>query len=153
MQFVGVTISMDYVLDYGFLLSVYHYMGQPCSWTVAFTTACSSITVIMFRTMVSSFSVYRCMWPRGSSRRYVQVLEETSQRAALEDRLKRAAHRLEKASDGKRQWHSAGPVWRSGSSFGTYNFWRSLVFGHWLWRLRTSSEPYTALDRCNFFQC
>ena len=51
------------------------------------------------------------MWPRGSSQWKVQVLEETSQRVAREDRLKGAINRLEKSSDEKHQWHSAEPVW------------------------------------------
>ena len=107
----------------------------------------------MFRTMVSSFSVYRCMWPRGSSRRYVQVLEETSQRAALEDRLKRAAHRLEnhltESISGILLDQSGevfrileltifGGVWCSGTGSGDFV------------RLRNRTLP---LDRCKFFQC
>ena len=60
--------------------------------------------------MVSSFSVTdacgHAVLPDGMSR----FLEETSPRATLEDRPKKAAHRLEKSSDGKHQWHSAGPV-------------------------------------------
>ena len=153
MQFVGVTISMDYVLDYGFLLSVYHYMGQPCSWTIAFTIACSSITVIMFRTMVSSFSVYRCMWPRGSSRRYVQVLEETSQRAALEDRLKRAAHRLENhltESISGILLDQSGEVVRILELTIFCGVWCSGTGSGDFVRLRNRTLP---LDRCKFFQC
>ena len=38
--------------------------------------------------MASSFSVYKCMWPRGSSQWDVRVLGETFRRVALESRLK-----------------------------------------------------------------
>ena len=80
---------MDYVLDYGFLrfrlqlhvatlqldIFVYNCLWQHCSGTT-------------FRTMASSFTVYKCMWPRGSSQWNVQVLEETFQRVTLESRLR-----------------------------------------------------------------
>ena len=106
-------LQLDYVLDYGFLrfrlqlhvatlqldIFVYNCMWQYYSGTT-------------FRTTASSFSVYKCMWPRGSSSKWnVQVLEETFQRVALENRLKGATNRLEKSSDEKHHWHSAEPVW------------------------------------------
>ena len=34
LQFVGVTISVEQVLNYGFLLPSGHYIGQPCSWKI-----------------------------------------------------------------------------------------------------------------------
>ena len=90
------------------------------------------------------------MWPRGSSQWNVQVLEETFQRVALENRLKGATNRLEKSSDEKHRWHSAEPVWQSGSYFGAYiscGFWHSGTgFGDCV-RLRNHTLP------CNFFQC
>ena len=57
-----------------------------------------------------SFSVTdvqcREVCPGGVSR-----FKETSQRASLEDRPKRAAHGLEASSGRKQRWHSAGTVW------------------------------------------
>ena len=35
----------------------------------------------------------------------------------------------------------------------TFFFWRSLAFEHWLWRLRTSQEPYTSPRQMQVFQC
>ena len=57
-----------------------------------------------------SFSVTdvygREVCPGGVSR-----FKETSQRATLEDRPKKAAHGLETSSGGKHRWHAAETVW------------------------------------------
>jgi len=41
---VGVTISVDHVLNYGFRLPFCHYIGQPCSWTI-----CLQLSVASFQ--------------------------------------------------------------------------------------------------------
>ena len=49
----------------------------------------------------------RAVGPGGMS-----GFEDTSQRATLEDRPKKAALRLESSSGGEHRWHSAEAVWR-----------------------------------------
>ena len=78
---------MDYVLDCGFLrfrlqlhvqtLQLDNLVYNNCMWHYYGGTR--------FERLPPIFSAYKCVWPRGSSQRDVQVLEETVQRVALEN--------------------------------------------------------------------
>ena len=138
LQFVGVTISVEQVLNYGFLLPSGHYIGQPCSWKIrlqlsvasfqwdyslwplhrttlrledSFTIECGIVSVGLRSERWFGLSITdeysRAVGPGGMSR-----FEDTSQRATLEDRPKKAALRLESSSGGEHRWHSAEAVWR-----------------------------------------
>ena len=73
LQFVGATISVDYVLDYGFLISrlpLHRTTLQLDNWV--YNCVWQYYSGISFRTMVSSFSVTdacgHAVLPDGMSR-------------------------------------------------------------------------------------
>ena len=90
-----------------------------------------------------SFSVTdvygREVCPGGVSR-----FKETSQRATLEDRPKKAAHGLETSSGGKHRWHAAETVWnQSGDTVLTALFCISGL--DWM---RNVAVDHLLLDAC-----